>query len=163
MFVEEEHPRADDGKFTDKNGEYSHLPSAKRIAEKIPQSAKEKSNKKVQLDIINATNPAPDSYHTWIRSEDDIKTPEEAYKSAIDDGFDENDNITPDLSMADWKQAIKNGYITVYSSYPIKNGAFVSSSKMEASQYGGSKIYSEKVPLSNVAWIDLLQGQFAKT
>lgn len=36
-FDESKHPRDDDGKFVDKNGEYSHLPSANRIAQKIPQ------------------------------------------------------------------------------------------------------------------------------
>lgn len=164
MFVESEHPRDGDGKFVDKNGEYSHLPSANRIAQKIPQAAEENSNKKTQLNIINATNPAPDTYHTWIRSEYDIKTPNEIYSNALHDNEgNENVSLTDDWSLPKWKEAIQKGNITVYSSYPIKNGVFVSPSKQEAMQYSGSgKVYSMNVPLSQVAWIDELQGQFAK-
>ena len=52
----------------------------------------------------------------------------------------------------------------MYSSYPIKNGTFVTPSKMEAMSYAGSnKVYSKVVSLDDVAWIDPTQGQYAKT
>lgn len=180
MFRESDHPRDNDGKFTDGNGESGKSRSEKMIeavkkysdspekdlggdADAIWDKPKAGTDKSVQLGIINATNPAPDDYHTWIRSEEDIKTPEEVYQSALDDGFEAGDKITPDFTMADWKNALDSGYITVYSSMPIKNGNFVSTSKLEASQYAGdNRLYSAKVPISNVAWIDALQGQFAK-
>ncbi len=38
-FKEEDHPRDDDGKFTDGNGEVSSLPSARKVAATIPQKA----------------------------------------------------------------------------------------------------------------------------
>ena len=52
----------------------------------------------------------------------------------------------------------------VYSSHPIKNGTFVTPSKMEAMSYASSdKVYSKVVSLYDVAWIDPTQGQYAKT
>ena len=54
--------------------------------------------------------------------------------------------------------------IVVYSSHPIKNGTFVTPSKMEATSYASSdKVYSKVVSLYDVAWIDPTQGQYAKT
>jgi hypothetical protein len=62
------------------------------------------------------------------------------------------------------KEALKSGRITVYSSYPIENGVFVTPSKMEAQNYAGkNKVYSKTVPLSNVAWIDAIEGQYTET
>ncbi len=53
--------------------------------------------------------------------------------------------------------------MTVYSSHPIENGAFVTPSKMQAKDYaGGGKVYSAKVKTSDVAWIDASEGQLAK-
>ena len=137
MFRESDHPRDNDGKFTDGNGESGKSRSEKMIeavkkysdspekdlggdADAIWDKPKAGTDKSAQLGIINATNPAPDDYHTWIRSEEDIKTPEEVYQSALDDGFEAGDKITPDFTMADWKNALDSGYITVYSS--IKTG-----------------------------------------
>ena len=60
------------------------------------------------------------------------------------------------------QKAIKSGKITVYSSYPIKQGIFVSPSYMEAESYAGTgKVYEKTVKLTDVAWIDPTQGQYA--
>ena len=58
---------------------------------------------------------------------------------------------------------MKNGKIIVYSSNPIKNGTFVSTSFIQAEQYaGGGKVYKKTVPLNDIAWINGDEGQFAK-
>lgn len=45
----------------------------------------------------------------------------------------------------------------------IKNGVFVSPSRMEAESYGiRDKIHTKRVALTDVAWIDSGQGQYAK-
>ena len=115
-----------------------------------------------QLKIIENTNPAPDSYHTWIRSADDIYNFEDTLKPPqFDPDFIGND-FDPSSSWDMAQDAIKNGKITIHSSYPIETGTFVTPSEMEAMQYSGNgKIYSKEVPLSDVAWIDERQGQYA--
>lgn len=114
-------------------------------------------HKKKQLEIILNNNPSPDEIHTWIRKEEDIKTAEEAFNESI-----ESDESTPDFKKEDMENALKEGYVTIYSSYPIKDGVFVTPSKMEAQSYAGKKdVFSKKVNLDDVAWIDGLQGQFA--
>jgi len=122
-----------------------------------------KIDKQKQLEIVLKYNPANDKDlpgHTWIRSIEDIKTFQEALD---DDGFTENDDLTPDFKSTDLKKALKTGKITVYSSKNIKPGIFVTPSRMEAENYAGSsKIYSEIVNLTDIAWIDSLQGQYTK-
>ena len=93
------------------------------------------SRKQEQFAIIQETNPAPNSYNTWIRSVNDIKTLAETLQDSDYEGYDE---FNPDLTRADIEKAIESGTITVYSSYPIKNGAFVTPSKMEAQSYSGN-------------------------
>ena len=117
--------------------------------------------KKRQLEIILKNNPADDSlsYHTWIRSEDDIRTFDEALEN---DGYD-GGGLTPDYTDEMVNRAKKTGKITVYSSYPIKDGIFVTPSRMEAQSYaGGGRVYSKEISVNDVAWIDGLQGQYAK-
>lgn len=112
--------------------------------------------KKKQLEIIQKENPAPDDYHTWIRSQDDIKTFDEVIND--DESF-----VWGDFNKEDAKRALENGYVTIYSSQPIKNGVFVSTSKNQASDYaGGGKIYQKQVSLQEVAWINGDEGQYAK-
>ena len=122
------------------------------------------SVKERQLAVILSSNPADDanrSYHTWIREVGDIHTFQEAMAL---DGYTENDDFTPDFKASDVKDALRSGNVTVYSSHPIRNGVFVTPSRMEAQSYaGGGRVYSQKVRLSDVAWIDGLQGQLAKT
>lgn len=115
-----------------------------------------------QAELINKYNPAPDSYHTWVRTADDIHNFEDTLKAPLFDedfiGNDFDDSYTWDMAQ----DAIKNGEIDVYSSYPIENGTFVTPSYMEAQSYAGNNnVYSKKVPLQDVAWIDERQGQYA--
>lgn len=118
------------------------------------------NNKQQQLDIINKNNPADDDMHTWIRNTNDIKDFEEAF---FEDG--EYSGLDPDFTEEMANKAKKTGKVTVYSSYPIEQGVFVSPSVMEASQYAGgdaNKLYSKEVNINDVAWIDGAEGQYAK-
>lgn len=116
--------------------------------------------KQKQLDIIKSNNPVNDDYHTWIRNVEDIKTLEEAIN---DSDWSDYDEYNPDLSRQDIENAIDIGKIMVYSSYPIKQGVFVSPSKMEAESYSSNgKVYSKEVNINDVAWVDPTQGQYAK-
>lgn len=113
--------------------------------------------KKKQFEIIEKSNPFDESLgnHTWIKSAEDIKT----YREAVE----EDNATTPDFTEEDLQNALETGRVTVYSSYPIKDGIFVTPSRMEAQNYAGEgKVYSKTVALEDVAWIDSLQGQYAK-
>lgn len=113
-------------------------------------------DKDYQLSVIQNNNPANDNIHTWIRSKDDIKT----YSEAVNE-YGEIEDLTPDYKADDIKKALMTGKIIVYSSYPIESGIFVTPSRMEAQNYAGNrKVYSKLVKLSDVAWLDPLQGQF---
>ncbi len=116
--------------------------------------------KKLQLEIIQKYNPMLDDSHTGIRTIEDIKTLQETIE---DSDWAEYDEYNPDLTKKMIEKAIKVGEITVYSSYPIEQGIFVSPSKMEAESYSGNgKVYSKKVNINDIAWIDPTQGQYAK-
>jgi len=118
-------------------------------------------DKQKQFELITNGNPFNSELgnHTWIKDVSDIKTYEEVWQ---EEG--EIYGITPDFSKKDAIDALNSGKIVVYSSYPIKNGTFVSPSKMEAMNYaGGNKVYSKVVNLEDVAWIDPTQGQYANT
>lgn len=107
-----------------------------------------------QLTIIQNSNPMQDDYHTGIRDVDDILTFEEAL---------ENESFTPDYTEKMAQNALQKGVVTIYSSQPIQQGVFVTPSKMEAQNYaGGGKVYSKKVGINDVAWIDTIEGQYAK-
>ena len=117
--------------------------------------------KQKQLEIINRTNPAPNEYNTWIRTVKDIKTAEEVFSIAFEEGA-----MYPDFQMDDITKAIESGYVTIFSSYPIKEGVFVTTSKMNAQDYAGGKggkVFSKKVQLKDIAWIDEGEGQYAPT
>ena len=124
----------------------------------------EVSLKQRQNEIIQNSNPVNDAYHTWIRTVNDIKTYKEAlndadYKEYFEAGENFDDSYTTNMA----KEALESGKITVYSSNPIEQGTFVSPSKMEAESYSASgKVYSKEVNLTDIAWIDPTQGQYAK-
>lgn len=124
----------------------------KQLEEEIKNAPKEK---KEMFKIIKKYNPIQDDYHTGIRSPKDIKD----FKDTIND----NDSFSwGDFSKEDAEKALKTGKITIYSSYPIKQGVFVSTSKKQAEEYsGGKQIYSKTIPLNKVAWINGDEGQFA--
>ena len=118
--------------------------------------------KQKQFDIIQSTNPMWDDYHVGIRSADDIRTWEEVL--TLDDER-EGQFVWGDFSREDAMQALEANSITVYSSYPIKNGTFVSTSYIQAREYAGgrpnSKVYSKTILLEHVAWINGDEGQYA--
>lgn len=125
--------------------------------------------KQKQLDIILLANPMTDDYHTGIRTLSDIHTFQELYDEEILNGssYDEFDMVVYDepksLYVPDIKEILKQGTLTVYSSYPITQGVFVTPSKVEARSYAGGKpIHSLRVRLTDVAWIDFNEGQYAK-
>lgn len=111
-----------------------------------------------QLAILLAANPMRDDYHTGVRTVGDVLT----YAEALEfDGYEMGDDIAPDYSGEMVQEAQRSGSVAVFSSYPIKPGVFVSPSRMEAQSYaGGGKVYSKRVPLEFVAWLDSIQGQY---
>lgn len=120
------------------------------------QIEQQPSIKQEQLNIIKENNPMNDEYHTGIRSENDIKTFEEAIQD--DESF-----VWGDYSKADAERDLAKGTVTVYSSKPIEQGSFVSTSQNQAKDYaGGGKVYSQEVPINDVAWINGDEGQYAK-
>ena len=113
--------------------------------------------KQAQFEIIQRENPMQDDIHTGIRSADEIKDASEVFSEDTFEG------INPDFTEADAKKAMATGRIKVYSSKPIKNGGFVSTSRMMAKDYAGDgNIYEQEVSVDDVAWIDETEGQFAK-
>lgn len=114
-----------------------------------------------QMKIIENTNPAPNTYQTWIRNADDIYDFEDTLK--MSDWADYwQDGLNPDYTGDTINKALQDGKITIYSSHPISTGEFVTPSKMEAMSYSGNgKVYQKEVPLDDVAWIDPTQGQYA--
>lgn len=117
---------------------------------------RKKVSKEKQLDIIQSTNPMRDDIHVGIRKLEDIKT----FDQVVDDP---ESFVYGDFSKEDAQKALKEGSVTVYSSTPIKNGAFVSTSEKQAKDYAGNgKVYSQKVSLGDVAWINGDEGQMAK-
>ena len=122
-----------------------------------------------QLDIINTYNPMLDDYHTGIRSTDDIHTLEEALQDSEYENWREDGFPYPDITSDLMQNALDSGHITVYSSYPIDQGVFVTPSKMMADEYAGNipgrpaqtPVYSKTVNLDEVAWITPEEGQYA--
>ncbi len=145
------------------NNEVNQIEERKVVNNEVAEDLQEQSTndyKNKQLKAINESNPADDNYHTWVRSTEDIKTFDEAF---FENG--EYSGMDPDFTESMAKKSKKTGKITVYSSYPIENGVFVSPSQMEALQYAGgdaSKLYSKEVNINDVAWIDGAEGQYAK-
>lgn len=141
----------------------------KKIEEKKKQENKQKqlqedidgatSLKREQFNIIQKYNPAPEeSNYVWIRSPKDIKTFEEVVN-------DEDSFVWGDYSREDALNDLKRNRVVIYSSYPIKQGVFVSTSKIQAQEYAGGEgsfVYSKQVRPESVAWINGDEGQYAK-
>lgn len=151
----------------DNNGNV--IPLSERFNESnddIRYSLKNKDRKQAQLDIILKTNPMLDDYHTGIRKVEDIKTFGESVEEARSDAEkygDDEWSAYPDITNDMLQNALETGEITIYSSKPIKNGVFVTPSYMQASDYaGGGNVYEKTVPLTDVAWINTDEGQYAK-
>lgn len=108
-------------------------------------------NRKAQFDLLQKTNPMRDDYHTGIRSPEDIYT----LKSIVDSYNADNNFTYPDFTLADAQKALASGNIDVYSSKPIEAGAFISPSKMMATDYaGGGEVYTKNIPLRDFAFIE---------
>ena len=115
--------------------------------------------KQAQYEVIQRTNPMQDDYHVGIRSVEDIKTFDETIN-------DKDSFVWGDYSQEDAKRDLAKNEITIYSSKPIENGVFVSTSYRQAQEYAGgkgAKVYEKTVPLDYVAWINGDEGQFAIT
>ena len=118
--------------------------------------------KQAQLEIIQKYNPKDvnvNAQATWVESVRDIQTWHEAMYDEMSYG---EQDVTPDFTWEDAQRAEKEGYVTVYSSKPIKQGSFVTPSRMIAVSYGNNNPYSQRVKLTDVAWIDMSEGQFAQ-
>ena len=114
-------------------------------------AARNNYNKQAQFDLLQKTNPMTDDYHTGIRSPEDIRT----LKNIVDTYNADNNFTYPDFTLSDAQKALANGNIDVYSSKPIKAGAFISPSKMMAADYaGGGQVYSKNIPLDDFAFIE---------
>ena len=115
-------------------------------------------NKYAQFAITQANNPMVDDVHTGIRSVEDIHTLEETLndKSLL--------ATEPDWTEEDIRKAIADNQVTVYSSKPIKDGTFVTPSRMTAEDYaGGEGVFEKTVTPDKVAWIASDEGQYADT
>lgn len=142
-----------------KREEEARIKKYEELKKEREQEIKEATpEKKEQFEIIQKNNPMTDEYHTGIRSPKDIKTWDEVIN-------DEDSFAWGDFTKEDAEEALKKGSITIYSSYPIKQGTFVSTSKIQAEEYAGgkgNKVYSKEIPLNEVAWINGDEGQYAK-
>lgn len=142
-WVERDHPRKENGRFAPKG-------KGETISEKRKQQ---------QLELLRKTNPMRDEYHVGIRDTKDIKSAKEAF---LGDDSDDERYTYPDFTEEMGKAALKKGRIKVYSSKPVKDGAFISPSKMMAQDYAGTgPIYSKLVSINDVAWLNSDEGQFA--
>lgn len=143
------------GQWTKKTGS-ARAPPEGRFSASAEQTDERKA---AQFEVIQNSNAADDDYHTWIRSAAEIKTLSE---TLADPEWAEYDEYDPDYTRQMAEDAIRTGKITVYSSYKIGNGVFVTPSRMEAESYSGDgKVYSKTVNVADVAWIDPTQGQYA--
>ena len=113
--------------------------------------------KNAQFQVIQNNNPMFDDYHVGIRSPKDIKT----FSQAIED---EESFAWGDYTKQDAERDLARDRVTIYSSYPIKQGVFVSTSRIQAEQYAGgegNQVYSKTVRPEKVAWISGDEGQYA--
>lgn len=139
------------------SGNSQEKSSGRASTEVNPDNTATQRLKERQFELIQKNHPKEDwDYQTWINSVDDVKT----YQEAVD--YDKAG--TPDFDDGDIDRALKTGKVRVYSSHRIRIGTFVTPSRMEAESYAGStNVYYKNVPLTDVAWIDSLQGQYAPT
>ena len=163
-YVETEKKRMldDYAKNGEKSKTYRLLEEKRKKAEKAQKLSADIASatplQNAQFEIIQRSNPMYDDYHTGIRSPKEIKTFAEVVNNP--------DSFTwGDFSREDAKAALKKGTIKVYSSYPIKNGVFVSTSYKQALNYAGmnaGNVHSKTVSLNSTAWINGDEGQYAK-
>ena len=166
-FVGEEKARLiNDYEYSARTGNYSRAmqllnekQAARQKSERLKADIAESTpHKNAQFQIIQDTNPMFNDTSLGIRSPKDIKT----FAEVVDDP---ESFVWGDFSREDARKALKRGTVRVYSSYPIKNGVFVSTSYQQALDYAGgepSGVHSRVVALDSVAWINGDEGQYAK-
>lgn len=149
---------------------------AEKIQNQVTQSIKEQNEaidesikktltlndvRQKQWEIIQKTNPKEEGTNsTWIDNPEDVKTFYEVNHKDSDYPF--NENYSDDWTVKDKMNVEATGKITVYSSYPIEDGNWVTPSKEEGLSYAGSgKLYSATIDPRDIAWVDAGQGQVA--
>lgn len=133
---------------------------ALKDVESTAKALEEGSDKENRLISALAFNKMNNDYNIGIRSINDIKTWDEVL--GLDDES-EGQFVWGDFTREDAEKALKENEITIYSSYPIKDGVFVSTSYAQAEEYTGGKggkVYSKTIPLSEVSWINGDEGQY---
>lgn len=111
-----------------------------------------------QAERINRTNRMTDDVHTGIRTAEDVKS----FDKILSEVESYGDTMYPDMGLDMMREAKHTGFITVYSPKPIRDGVFVTPSRMNAEDYaGGGRVYSRRVKVDDVAWIDDSEGQLA--
>ncbi len=146
---------SDDDIAVEEHIRFSLDPSERRKrSREILQSPSPEERKQIQFEIIQQYNPMRDDYHVGIRSPEEIKTFQEAIE-------DPESFVWGDYSRADAERDLKRGTVTVYSSHPIRQGTFVSTSRNMARDYGAGKIFMRTVSPDRVAWINGDEGMFA--
>lgn len=148
--------------YTERGEKYPMLERKKANAERAAKLQKDiaaaSPMQNAQFQIIQDTNPMWDDQHVGIRSPLEIRT----FAEVINDRDSFN---WGDFSKKDAQRALKRGTVRIYSSYPIKNGVFVSTSYQQALDYAGgdaSGVHSRVAALDSVAWINGDEGQYAK-
>lgn len=111
--------------------------------------------KEKQFERIQQHYQPKESWQPKVTSAEQILTAEEALLEA--DAM--MDFEYPDFTMMDASKALMSGKITVYSTQPISNGTFVSTSKMFMSSYAGANEVTERqVALEDISWLSTNTG-----
>lgn len=133
----------------------------KAIDESIKKTLTLNDVRQKQWEIIQKTNPKWEGTNsTWIDTPEDVKTFHEVNHKDSDYPF--NEDYSDDWTVKDKINVEATGKITVYSSYPIEDGNWVTPSKEEGLSYAGSgKLYSATMDPRDIAWVDAGQGQVA--
>lgn len=133
----------------------------KAIDESIKKTLTLNDVRQKQWEIIQKTNPKEEGTNsTWVDKPEDAKTFYEVNHKDSDYPF--NENYSDDWTVKDKMNVEATGKITVYSSYPIEDGNWVTPSKEEGLSYAGSgKLYSATMDPRDIAWADAGQGQVA--
>ena len=157
-FLSKNHiDKLEDGINAFENGLENKLSETKTKQEIDDDAEYIKQRQQEQFEIIQKNNPMTDDYHVGIRSADEIKD----FADAMED---EESFFWGDFSKEDAVKALQKGRVTVYSSKPIRQGTFVSTSRNQAQDYAGNgKVYSKNITLEEVAWINGDEGQVAST
>lgn len=133
----------------------------KAIDESIKKTLTLNDVRQKQWEIIQKTNPKEEGTNsTWVDKPEDAKTFYEVNHKDSDYPF--NENYSDDWTVKDKMNVEATGKITVYSSYPIEDGNWVTPSKEEGLSYAGSgKLYSATMDPRDIAWVNAGQGQVA--